>query len=225
MAKAKLRLKAKQLRKAGIGIKTIANKLKVSSSTVSLWCRDIELSEEQISELEKRAHDPYYGRRLANVKRQQKLRNDKIRKLFIKGKKDIGTLTTRELFIAGVCLYWAEGFKKDSQVGFSNSDPKMIVFFIQWLKRCCKIAKDNLSIRVGVNESYKTKISGIEEYWSRFLKIPLEQFQKPFFQKVVWKKLYDQPETYHGVLRIRVKKSTDLLRMINGWIAGIKGGL
>jgi len=45
------RKKAQTLRKAGINIKEISHKLKVGSSTVSLRCRDIVLSEPAIQKL------------------------------------------------------------------------------------------------------------------------------------------------------------------------------
>jgi predicted transcriptional regulator len=53
MAKSVIRLQARELRKSGLGIKTIAHQLGVSSSTVSLWSRDIKLTEDQIKNLEK----------------------------------------------------------------------------------------------------------------------------------------------------------------------------
>ena len=222
MAKPLLRRRARILRKHGFGVKTIAHKLNVSSSTVSQWCRDIELTPSQIAILEERQHDPYYGRRLAYVKTQQKKRQEKTLRLLKDGIRDIGQLTQRELFIAGVSLYWAEGFKKDNQIGFANLDPVMAKFFINWLQKCCDVTRDRLKIRVGINESYRDKVEAIELYWSNELSIPKSQFQKPFFQKVLWKKQYDHPEDYHGVIRIRVAKSTDLLRKIHGWIEGLR---
>lgn len=223
MAKSKLRLEARGLRQSGLGIKTIAYKLGVSSSTVSLWCRDIVLTQEQIKELERRAHDPYYGRRLQCVQKQQQERKAKTNLLLEQGKSEIGTLTGRELFIAGVALYWAEGFKKDSLVGFSNSDPEMVALFVKWLE-ILGVSKMSLN-RLGVNEAYRRKVKGIESFWKNALRVSDDQFQKPFFQKVKWQKIYDHPENYHGVLRIRVRKSTDLLRKIHGWIAGLRTNL
>ncbi|MCX6793717.1 MAG: hypothetical protein NTY06_01285 [Candidatus Gottesmanbacteria bacterium] len=222
MAKPLLRKKARLLRKNGFGVKTIAYKLQVSSSTVSQWCKDIELTPIQIATLEKRQHDPFYGRRLAYAKAQQKKRQDKTLNLLHQGVKDVGKLSKRELFISGISLYWAEGFKKDNQVGFANSDPTMTQYFILWLEQCCGVNKSALKLRVGVNESYRDKIQVIESFWSKTLNIPNNQFQKPFFQRVQWKKQYDHPENYHGVLRIRVAKSTDFLRKIHGWIEGLK---
>jgi len=221
MAKSILRLKSRALRKRGVGIKTIAYQLKVSSSTVSLWCRDITLTPKQIQLLQRNARDPFFGRRLEYIQKQQKIRIEKILFLKEEGINDIGKLSKRDLFISGVNLYWAEGFKKDNLVGFANSDPNMIRIFILWLNNCCNITRDRIKCRLGINESYKLKTKELELYWSNAIRIPLTQFQKPYIQKVQWKKIYDNPENYHGVLRIRVSKSIDLLRKIHGWIEGI----
>jgi len=221
MAKSILRREARDLRSKGLGIKTIAHKLDVSSSSVSLWCRDIILRPEQIKELERHSRDPQYGRRLEYTKRLRETKNKKIHLLFEEGKNEVGTVTKRELFIAGIALYWAEGFKKDNLVGFSNSDPAMIAIFMKWL-HLCSVEKNRLKFRVGVNEAYRDKVRDIEGYWRKILHIQADHFQKPFFQRVQWKKIYDRPEEYHGVLRVRVAKSTDLLRKIRGWIEGLK---
>lgn len=221
MAKSILRQAARELRNKGLGIKTIAHKLEVSPSSVSLWCHDVILSPEQIIELERRSHDPQYGRRLEYAQRLRKTKNKKIHDLLEEGKIEVGTTTKRELFVAGIALYWAEGFKKDNLVGFSNSDSAMIAIFMKWL-RLCGVPENRLKFRIGVNEAYREKVGDIESYWKKVLHIQTDQFQKPFFQKVQWKKVYDRPEEYHGVLRIRVAKSTDLLRKIHGWIEGLK---
>lgn len=222
MAKSKLKISAKKLRFNGFGIKTIARKLGVSSSTVSLWCRDIQLTEAQFEELSRRARDPYYGARKDYILEKQASRLSKTKRLLQEGINRVKDMKKGELFYAGVALYWAEGFKKDNLAGFSNSDPHMVKFFIRWLEQCCNIPHDRLKFRLGVNELYRNKVEIVENYWSKFLNIPVSQFQKPFFQKVKWQKVYDHPENYHGVLRVRVSKSTDFLRLIHGWIEGLK---
>jgi hypothetical protein len=222
MAKSQVRLKAREMRINGLGIKTIAHALKVFSSTVSLWCRDIKLTQEQINELERRSHDPNYGLRLRHTQKQQAVKNKIIQDLFNDGISEVGEITNRELFIAGINLYWAEGFKKDNLVGFSNSDPVMISFFIKWLNECCDIQADRLKFRLGINEQYQADVGNIEKYWQKTLGISKDKFQKVYIQKVKWKKIYDNPSDYHGVLRVRVTKSTNLLRKIHGWIEGIK---
>ena len=222
MTKLKLRTEARKLRKQGLGIKTISYRLNVSSSTVSLWCRDIQLTQKQLEKLNKRARDPYYGKRLDYLLKVQNRRIDKIEKLRQKGIKDIGSLSKREFFIAGVALYWAEGFKKDRRLGFANSDPTMIKFFLNWLIKDCKVPKKHIRLRVGLNISHENRIQEVEKYWSELTNVTLKQFQKPFFQKFVWKKKYPNPDKYFGVLRIRANKQLPLFRTIHGWIGGLK---
>ena len=53
MARYKEKIKATVLRKGGMSIKKIAASLGLSKSTISMWCRDIALSEEQIQVLVK----------------------------------------------------------------------------------------------------------------------------------------------------------------------------
>jgi len=222
MAKFKEKLEARRLRKQGESIKVIAKKLQVSPSSVSYWCRDVKLSPTQIKMLEKRARDPHYGRRLEYALAQQRKRIEKTKKLKKQGRKDIGNLNKRELFLVGAALYWAEGFKKDSQAGFASSDPDMIRLFLRWLNKCCGYQTKDLILRVTVNISHEYRIQEIQNYWSKITNVPNGDFRKPFYQKVKWKKVYENPNEYFGVLRIRVRKSTDFLRKIHGWIEGLK---
>ena len=77
-------------------------------------------------------------------------------------------------------------------------------------------------LRVTVNISHEYRIKEIQNYWSKIANVPSGDFRKPFYQKVKWKKVYENPNEYFGVLRIRVRKSTDFLRKIHGWIEGLK---
>ncbi len=222
MAKSVQKLEARELRLKGKSIKKIAKKINVSVSSVSSWCRDIELTAEQKRILETNARNPYYGKRGAYLKRLKNKTDSKIKRLKKIGIKDIGTLSKRELFLTGSALYWAEGFKKDTQVGFASLDAEMIKFFIRWLKICFGYQNSDLIFRTTANISHKYRIDEIQKHWSKLLKIPLSQFQKPFFQKFKWKKSYEHPNEYFGILRVKVRKSTDFLRKIIGYIEGLK---
>ncbi len=222
MAKSEEKIKARSLRKGGESLKVIAKILNVSPRSVSNWCRDIELTKEQTLNLEKRTTDPNYGNRQKYLNLIKANKNSKIEKLRDEGAKEINKLSKRELFLVGVSLYWAEGFKKDSQVGFANSDPKMINLFLRWLYECFDYKVSDLIPRLTLNISHKERTREIEEYWSRVTGIPIENFQKPFYQNVKWKKVYENPNEYFGVLRIKVRRSIDLLRKIHGFIEGLR---
>lgn len=221
MAKSKEKLEAIELRRLGKSIKFIAKKLNVSVGSVSMWCKDVVLTEDQLRILEKNAHDPNYGRRLQNSQKQRYEKEQKIKNLLNLGENEIGELSKRELFLVGVGLYWAEGFKKDTQVGFGNSNPEMINLYLRWLYESCNVKNDDLIARITVNISHKGRSDEIQKYWSNITKIPSENFRKPFYQQFKWKKIYENPNDYYGVLRIKVRRSTDFLRKIHGWIKGL----
>jgi transcriptional regulator with XRE-family HTH domain len=222
MAKFIEKAKARKLRKKGQSIKEISKKLSVSVSSVSNWCRDIELTNDQLRKLKDNARNPYYGKRLDYIKKQKQIKNEKINRLLKEGIKDISIATRRELFLVGVALYWAEGFKKDSQAGFASSDPAMMKIFLLWLFKCCNYHVKDLSFRVTLNISHRYRVEKVQKYWCDVLNVSSDNFQKPYFQKTKWKKVYENPDDYYGVLRVKVRKSTDFLRKIHGWIEGLK---
>jgi hypothetical protein len=222
MAKSEKKILARELRRQGRSIKSIAKELTVSQGSVSLWCRDILLTTEQLQALEQNFKDPRYGRRLQNSLSQQGVRIEKTKRLYELGKQEIGSLSKRELLLVGSALYWAEGYKKDSQVGLGSSDPKMMQLYVRWLIDCFGYTLDDLMFRVTINESHAYRVKEIVEYWARLFGIDESTFQKSFFQKAQWKKVYEHPEEYFGVLRIRVRKSSDFLRKIHGLIAGLQ---
>src|SRR3989344_369808 len=158
MAKSKEKLEARKLRRLGQSIKEIAKNLNISVGSVSSWCKDIELTRNQILNLQKRRTDPFYGKKLDYFLRKKKEFEEKVFNLKQEGIREIKQLTQRAIFLIGVALYWAEGFKKDHQVGFANIDVNMIKFFLYWLKVSFNISNTDLIFRLTANESYKEKI-------------------------------------------------------------------
>jgi predicted transcriptional regulator len=222
MAKPGKKQLARKLRLEGESFKEIAKKLEVSPGSVHNWCQDIKLTFKQKRKLVRKVFDALQKGRKKIAKVQRKKRQKETRELKDKGVKEIGNLSSREFFVAGTALYWAEGFKKDSRLGFANSDPNMVKFFLGWLTGYCKVPKKDIRLRVGLNIAHKNRIKEVEKYWAQITKIPLSQFQKPFFQKFKWKKIFKKPEKYFGVLRIRANKQRKLFRKIFGFIEGLK---
>lgn len=222
--KLNLKKQAQYLRKRGFSLPDISKKLDVSKSTASLWCRDIQLTIEQKKSLEQRTNRKL--KKFFKFVERQKSDRLKVKNEILKNaRNEIGRLSKRDILIAGASLYWAEGFKHsaESRVGFCNSDPEMVKFMILFLEKCLKVEKADLSPRLTLNEAYKNRVEIIQKYWSSYLNIPKSQFTKPFYQRVKQVKIYSNPENYHGVLRIHVKKSSKLLTKIRGYLFGLKG--
>lgn len=137
------RREARRLRAVeGESIKQIARLLSVSPSTVSVWVRDIELTDEQHAALQERctSHNGQTVsafRRSARARARRRAEQDHGRVLACSG--DL-------LHQAGCMLYWAEGARERNAVVFTNSDPEMIRFFTSFLRRCYGVGADRIVI-------------------------------------------------------------------------------
>jgi hypothetical protein len=139
-----------------------------------------------------------------------------------KGRSEVGQLSKRDIYMIGLGLYWGEGYKKGSQeLGFTNSDPAMVIFYIKWLSVTYNIERKNLILRVSINDQHAGRIAIVEKYWSKATKIPCSQFTKTSLIKNQSKKIYPNLETHFGTLRIKVRRGTELRRRILGSISAL----
>lgn len=77
----------------------------------------------------------------------------------------------KELFLAGLMLYWAEGSRRNKHViQLANLDFRMLQLFARFLKEICNIREDKLCLTVQLYKSFNTDIT--KNYWSKKLGIP-----------------------------------------------------
>lgn len=212
MAKYKLKIEAENLRKNGASLKQIMEKLGISKSTASFWCRDIILSEEQKKLLKQRLVEGGHSGRIIGAEANHRKKVLSIKLAANEATSIIKDVTTRDILIAGIALYWAEGSKASSTSGFIlvNSDPIMIKFMYNWLINIMKVPKTDIYGQVSINEIHKPREEQILNFWSNLLDLPRSQFNKTFFMKVLQKKVYSNHEEYYGVFRIGVRRSSYL---------------
>ena len=126
----------------GLPIKTIARRLGVSVSSVSLWVRDIELTDAQKAAL--LAQNPAYNRQLngwtvmAARRRAARLQAQEAGRALAR--------RNESLHAAGCMLYWAEGDKGRKQVRLSNSDPDLLRFFVTFLRTYFAVEGDDIRL-------------------------------------------------------------------------------
>ena len=124
-------------------------------------------------------------------------------------------------------LYWAEGGKARSTSGFIfvNSDPKMILLMYYWLLTDLDVPKSDLSPRISVNINHKERIGDILHFWSNLLELPTDVFDNPYYVKTRNRKVYDNHDSYFGVLRLKVNRSTFLKYKMLALIEELKKGV
>ncbi len=223
MAKFAERNRAREKRRAGTSIKTIAKHLKVSPSSVSAWCKDIKLSPEQIEHLEAQHIKSGFAGRMKGAEMNRRKREDAIDNFKISGLKDIGQLSKRDIFMAGIGLYAGEGFKYCNKIGFCNSDPYIILLIVRWFKEICGITNDRFRFTIGINQSHKYRYGEVIAFWSGLLHIKKDRFSNPSFKKASSKKIYDNPEKHFGTLTVHIAKSSQEQYRIFGWMDALFG--
>ncbi len=113
------------------------------------------------------------------------------------------------------------GTKKKQEVAFCNSDPKLVQFMLKWLYKCFNISIDRLYCYVGINEIHRNREQVVKNYWVKSTKIPLSQFKKTSFKKVINKKIYANFSSHYGTLTVKVKQPAQFYYDIIGLIEGL----
>jgi hypothetical protein len=214
--------KAILLRKEGKSYSEILQIVPVAKSTLSFWLRDVGLSSPQKQKItEKRLRAAFRG---AQSRRTQ--RESSTKAITDSAIKEVGKITERELFLIGTALYWAEGSKQKEHyvsvpVVFSNSDPAMVVVFLKWLK-LLKIDQERIHFELYVHESARERVPEMQHFWSKILKSSINNLTHVYFKKGNNStNRRNIGREYHGLIRIKVKESTDLNRQVSGWVSGI----
>jgi transposase-like protein len=148
-------------REEGAPIKEIARHVGVSSSSVSLWVRDIKLTPAQERELLRR--NPAYNRQLSGTTIQAANRRSE-RIAYQESGRTIA-LHGDSLHAAGCMLYWAEGEKTRNALRFSNSDPEMVRFFVSFLKTYFDVRDDEIRITCYLFADHVQRQREIEQFW------------------------------------------------------------
>lgn len=202
----------KNLRNQGLSYKEIREKIPftIAKSTISQWCKDIELTDEQKERLGAKYDIFHRGAKANQIKRAEEIKL--IRKL---AKSEISPLNKNEFKLAGLMLYWAEG-AKSRYIDITNSDPSLIKFMTDWLRIICRVPEEkfraSLHLHSGQNEKQ------IKAYWSKITGISISQFGKSYIKKEG--SGYRKNILYNGTIKIRVCDS-NLLHRVLGWIDGI----
>ncbi len=177
MTKLLERRKAIELRRQGKTYTQILSEVKVAKGSISLWLKDITLSEDQINnikEIRKKAVERY--RETMKLKRANRYKS-----YYEEQKNKLLPFSERELLIAGLFLYWGEGNKvSTNSISINNTNPKVVKFALYWMVKSLDIPKNRIKVQVHLYKDMDIKKE--LEFWSNELKIPLEQFNNPYIK-------------------------------------------
>jgi hypothetical protein len=189
-----------------------------SKSSIPLWVRDLPKPERRApSEQAKLAARKRWEHELA-VRDQVRLQTEAA------AAQEVGEMSDRDLFMAGVALYWAEGTKdkpydRRETVIFVNSDPGVIQLYLARLS-LLGVEEERLQYRVVIHMT--ADVEAATRYWADLVGVDAATFQKTAVKKHNPKTVRKNVgENHRGCLVIRVSRGAELYRRIEGWWSGM----
>jgi transcriptional regulator with XRE-family HTH domain len=162
------RRRARELRAESWTLADIARELGVSKSSVSVWVRDIEFvpRPRNRGHVSQRPH-PMHLAKLAEIERCD-----------VWARETLDRPTDREFLVAGAALYAGEGAKTDGSVKLANTNPGLLMLFLDWLRYFFDV--DEARLRVNLYLHVGLDVERVISYWSELTAIPENQFTKPY---------------------------------------------
>lgn len=201
--KKKEQIRAREMRQQGLAITEIARRLGVSKGSVSVWVRDVPLTEEQRQALRERvwAGQVAGGQkaRLVNQQRQAEHMAELKRRAY-----EMTEVHWNEpLFVAGVMLYQGEG-RRSGNTEIVNSDPRFLRLFKRWVDTHTPGYEFTLRIRLFDDNDEEESL----EYWTS--QVPVERVM--IRRREGGKR--SSGKLRHGMAGLYVHASTDLNRIL-----------
>jgi len=207
--KLKEKEEARRLRQdSGLSIGKIAKQLNVSQSSVSIWVRDIVLSDKQKEQLNQNK----INGQLEGVRKQSQYQKIK-RQTYQKTGFD--EATGESLHIMGCMLYWAEGSNGRNGVALANTDKVMIKLFLRFLRQYFNVNDEQIIITCYSHILSKFDLQEVEKYWINILDLPTTCLRKGYTRIGIAKR--KKMKYPYGVCTISIH-STEIAQRIFGSI-------
>ncbi|MEK7630348.1 MAG: hypothetical protein AAB432_03175 [Patescibacteria group bacterium] len=184
----------KHYRKIGYSIHELMIKFNMPKTTIWHHIHNLELSEKQKEILRRKQG----GSKIRTAK-QWKIAN-------ILSKELVRSIKIKEIApVILTLLYWAEGNKKG--FAFTNTDPNMIKIFLKILRECFGVKNIDVKAIIRIN-NFQNSSESIN-YWHAITRIPTKNIGTNL------NPIQNKGKSKYGVLRITVRKSGRLFKLIN----------
>jgi len=198
----------KALRRLGLTYGEIREIIPVPKSTLSDWCRDVELSRSQVEVI--RARLPSQK---GVPKDSQWRRRVEIEQIRAQAKAFAEEHCHDSFFVAGVILYWAEGSKWRNDFAVANTDPAALRLFVAWVRAYLdRQAEFRLSLHLHQGNDEERA----QSYWRTQLGLQDAKFTKTYIKPRGTG--HRKNRVPAGVCRVRVLRCADNWNRAMAWI-------
>ena len=203
----------RDLRRLGLSYGEIMDLIPVKKSTLATWCRDVELTEEQVKAIkERRAPQPGFRRRT------NRSRLEEISELRAIARDVAGDLISDPAWVAGIVLYWAEGAKSRGHVSMANTDPRALRLFIRWIRKYVNPTA-RFSLHLHLHEGNDE--AAARRYWRYETGLVDANFHKTFIKPKGTGHRKNHLE--HGICTVKLRRAADAWNIIMEWIDSASG--
>lgn len=199
---------ARRLRRDGLPLQDVATCLGVSVKTVWDWCLDLPVPRRagRSAEEMRRLGRERWDRVLAERERERQQVKEA-------AASSVGMLSPRELELAAVTAYWAEGSKskpwdRRERVSFINSDPGLLRIWLAWLDQE-GVAREDRRYCLSIHEG--ADLEGATRYWCEQLGLRPEDVGRPTLKRDGGSPgRLNTGRHYHGCVVVRLVKARTL---------------
>ncbi len=214
-----------ELRKSGLSYNQISTFSRIPKSTLSTWLKDIPLSDAAKDKIALRTNETAIKKLIERNKNQTIVAEKKYKEIRKSGEKESRKLLSDPLFLAGVSLYWAEGYKQGAlgskwkSLDFANSDSEMIRLMVKFFVKFFCLKKSEIRIQIMLHDP-KMAAEAIN-FWHKLTGVPKENFIRTCVSISRASLQKRNKKLQYGTIHLRVNNVKHFFRLI-GWIDGLK---
>ncbi len=213
------------LRKNGQSYSQIGAALNIPKSTLSIWLKDIKLSPQARNKIKSRTNTTAIAKLIKRNKEQTRIAQEKHEATRTEAREEAKKLLNDPLFLVGISLYWAEGYKRGAEgskwksIDFANSDPEMIKLMTKFFINYLHIKKEEIRIQIMLHNPKDTALA--INFWQKITNLPKKNFIKTCYVISRGSLQKQNKKLQYGTIHLRVNNVHQFFRLI-GWIDGLK---
>lgn len=166
-----LKKQAISLRKAGYSIKQISSMLPIAISTSSVWLQGVVLRKSAKARIDRRSVE---ARQRGALERKRRLSiTYRVTEKLVQEQLASVNLNLYHKRLLCAFLYWGEGAKTGKVLKFTNSDPQLILIFLELFRESFQINEMKLSATLHLHSYHNDNKQLL--FWSKVTKIPLHR--------------------------------------------------
>lgn len=214
-----------KLRKSGQSYNQVSLLLDIPKSTLSYWLKDIILSKEAKNKIQARTNSTSIAKLIERNKQQTGLAEERHNATYKLAKMESKKLLSDSLFLTGVSLYWAEGYKQGAygskwkSIDFTNSDSEMIKLMMLFFTKFLDLERADIKIQIMLHD-FKNVDKAIN-FWHNITKVPKNNFIKTCCSISSASSNKQNRKLEYGTIHLRINDVNRFFRLI-GWIDGLK---